>query len=985
MILRFIGRLAAATAIACFISLPVRAERVSIDLTGNDWGIWRDRAAEWVDDDIHLPPVDMSSLPVKPPSCGWENLSGLFEKTVRLPATIEEHFWGGNGNHEGVAGDYRGVSWWVTTVRLGPEIEGKQVFLDFQSVHLRAEVFVNRTLCGYDVIGHTPFRVDITGAVRPGVNEIAVRITDPLGNFNWNDRRVLKWGGHDIPAMHGFGGITGDVLLRAVDSVFIEDVAVFNRADITSADILVEMENRATGEVTGELEITVRPSDRSSPLLKETKNITVKPGVTTFEHRISADDAEPWTLDNPVLHIAEIRFRSDGGGHTDTAARRFGFRWFDVGEGNGDRRLYLNGRRIVLRGAMTWCFWPVNGVYPTREMAERDVEVAKELGLTYMNFHRAIGQPLAMDVADERGFLTYEEPGGYSCEGADPDQTLWREWRRIKLMRMVRRDRSHPSLIMYNLQNRTPNPLTPEDRENMLAAHEIDPTRIFTFISGFWEPPEKHQPEKLFLAPNDFNVVDTGWHDMHNHTREHGWSDDFYNGPRDYLRYTGIADEIVFWGEDGGLFSPPRLQKIKAWHDARPEVPQGWMVRRFLDWWKAFDSFLDENGFRRFFPTVDDFTRAMGTTTLDYHGRVIENIRAGNLDDAYTINGWAAPHLVNQSEAADLYRNPSGDPAAIARYCRPLYVAVKLRNTVAPAGSEITADFFLVNEENLRGSHTLTITMDGGPGFERSFSVDVTGGEEYGQLLAEGVPIPLPRRHGPYTVRAVLTDTDGIRRADGSDTVFVVSLEGVEPAGRGALIDGSGVIGAFMKEQWGTVPPAFDESMTGLDYVVVGENDFNRSSHIGPLMNCVANGAVAVVLDGADRFAQFLTDENMQAVDYRGAYPCPRGKFCAGNHALLDGLPRNTGFGKEYQCFYRRPGGSIGALRLRGVETIVAAINGNDMDVGTALCVVPYGRGAVILCSLSVLPGLSSEEPHEMTAKRLFANCIEFAGSYGER
>jgi len=964
-----------------------RADRLAVDLSGNDWGLWRDVDASWVDDDIHLPPVDAASLPVNPPTCGWDGLSRHIEKTVHLPATVEEHFWGSNGNPEGVAGDYRGVSWWVTTVSLGPDIGGKRIFLDFESVHLRAEVFVNRALCGCDVIGHTPFSVDITDAAKPGLNEIAVRITDPLGNFNWNDRRVLSWGKHDVPACHGFGGITGKVILRAVDPVFIGDVAVLNRPGITDADVVVTVCNLTGEKTAGEYEIVIRPRGGENALLTKKASHDAEPGESAFTVRIEAPGARVWSLDDPALYVAEVRFTSRDGAYSDTAARRFGFRWFDIGEKNGDKRLYLNGTRIVLRGAMSWCFWPRNGVFPTREMAERDIAVAKELGLTYMNYHRAIGQPLAMDAADERGFLTYEEPGGYSCEGADPDQTLWREWRRIKLMRMVKRDRSHPSLVIYNLQNRTPNPLTDEDVRNMRDAHEIDPTRIFTFISGFWKPPEKHLPEKLFFAPNDFTAVDTGWHDMHNHTRGHGWSDDFYNGPDDYLRYTGIADEVVFWGEDGGIYSPPRLQKIREWHDSHPGPP-GWMGQRFLDWFDAWDAFLDRNGFREFFPTVDDFTVAMGNTTLYYHGRVIENIRAGNLDDAYTINGWAAPHLVNQSEAADLYRNPSGDPEVLARYCRPLYAAVKLRNKVVPAGSTVVADVFLINEADLGGKHTLTVTLDadgGNAGFSRTFEVTVTGGEEYGQLLAEGIDIGIPDRHGYYSVNARLSDRSGAEKAVGSDEVFAVSLDGIDVSGNGAVIDESGSIAAFMKETWNVAPPEYADGMTGLDYVVVGRHGFERSAQVDGLMNLVADGAVAVVVEGAEKFAGFLAAENMQAVDYRGVLACPRGKFAAGSHPLLDGLPRATGFGWEYQCFYRCPPNRIYAMRLNGVKTLVAAVTGNEMDVGTALCVVPYGRGAVVLSTLSILPALAGDAPHDMTAKRLFANYLDFAGKYGSR
>ena len=63
--------------IACFtgssvsFSEPGRWEQ---ELSGENWRLWLDRAADWQNDDIYLPPVDISSLPANPPTCGWDNL-----------------------------------------------------------------------------------------------------------------------------------------------------------------------------------------------------------------------------------------------------------------------------------------------------------------------------------------------------------------------------------------------------------------------------------------------------------------------------------------------------------------------------------------------------------------------------------------------------------------------------------------------------------------------------------------------------------------------------------------------------------------------------------------------------------------------------------------------------------------------------------------------------------------------------------------------
>ena len=50
-------------------------------------------------------------------------------------------------------------------------------------------------------------------------NRLDVRITDPVGNFSWNDNILMRWGKNLIPAVHGFGGITGPVIIRATDHV----------------------------------------------------------------------------------------------------------------------------------------------------------------------------------------------------------------------------------------------------------------------------------------------------------------------------------------------------------------------------------------------------------------------------------------------------------------------------------------------------------------------------------------------------------------------------------------------------------------------------------------------------------------------------------------------------------------------------------------------------------------------------------------------
>ncbi|MBT4484781.1 MAG: hypothetical protein HOC71_14010, partial [Candidatus Latescibacteria bacterium] len=470
--------------------------------------------------------------------------------------------------------------------------------------------------------------------------------------------------------------------------------------------------------------------------------------------------------------------------------------------------------------------------------------------------------------------------------------------------------------------------------------------------------------------------------DMHNHTPSHGYTDNYYNNPRDYLRYNGNAEEIVFWGEDGGIYGPPRVQLIKEYYDTS-DGPLGWQGRHFIEWYLAYDEFLTGSGFREFFPDVDAFTVSLGNTTLYYHGRIIENVRIGNLGDCYTINGWAAPHVSNQAEVADLYRNPVGDPEIISRYCNPLYVAVKLRDKVVPVGSAVTADFFLVNDKGLNGPHTLTVTLEHNGekcGFEKTLKAKIKGNEDYGQLLVENVEIKLDENPGYYSVRAALHDRKGKIKAEGSDDIFTVDIRGAKIPTKGAVVDTSGAINRMLAKTLNFTLPRFTSETTDPDYIIIGPNTYRNANQIASVMDCVANGATAVVIADADRFAEFLTTaDHMQAIEYRGSYRINKGNFIAGKHGLLSGLPQAQAFNWEYQAFYNLRGHNVHALRLKGGETVVAAVADRKKEVFTALSIIPFGRGKIILSTLSILPHLNSDTPQSVVAKRLFLNFLMYA------
>lgn len=780
-------------------------QRTVLDLAGAGWNLWCDTDAAWQQDELYLPPVDLQRLPVRPPTGGWSRLPAD-SLAVQVPGTVEEYLWDTHG-------DYRGVSWWWRTFEAPADCTGRHIVLHFEAVRLRAEVFLDAQLVGYDVIGNTPFDVDLTGRLTPGrQHTLAVRITDPSGNLSWEDFLVDRWGDYRIPPSHGFGGITAPVRLIVTDPVYVHDIFVQNRPEPKQVDVALTLANATDRPLTQDVRLEVRPVGGGDPVCTyECPAVACEPGETVIVQRLDAPAARLWELHDPQLYECHVTL--SGG---DAHAVRFGFRWFTP-EIGAERAIFrLNGRRIVLRSAISWSFWPVNGIFPTAELAERHIAAAQRLGLNTLNFHRAIGCPQVLDVADERGLLYYEEPGGYCC--LDGDEFAF-AWAREKLFRMIRRDRNHPALVIYNMINEESWPATQRHEQDLARAQQLDPTRAITLTSA-WNKPGLFDTTKLHARPYDNGQYIRGWCDIHHAPGPGCYCDEFYNGPQDYRLYTDNAAEIVFWGEEGAIATPPRLEHIR---NAMQGQHDGWDGAAYREWYDAYANFLERKGWRQWFPSVDAVTTACAAIAYYYQGRTIENARLGNTTDAYVINGWEAEPLENHSGVVDCYRHHKGDPDLIARYNQPLYVAVKLRQKVAAVPAELTVDFHIVNEVNVHGPHELRARLLDAAGIEHwqaTHPVHVTGGETFGELLWADVVVAIDTP-GRYRLVAELVDAKQAVIACGADEAFLVDWRTQTLSPNGALLGAGTAVQTFLREHRGLSLPALADAPADLDYVVV--------------------------------------------------------------------------------------------------------------------------------------------------------------------
>lgn len=817
---------------------PILADRWQQSLSGSDWQLWRDKSAFWEKDRLYLPSQihDLSTLPVNPPTGGWDKLYSNPEATpVSVPGTAEEYL---TTSSSPSPNDSKGVTWWWRDISIPSYDKGNRVILDFESVRMRAEVYIDGKLAAYDLIGETPFSADITDYVKPGEkHKLAVRVTNPGGNFHWQDFDRMKWGDYTIQPARGFSGLIGRVGIKCVDLVWISDIYMQNTLKPTDVNLIFKAENDGK-PVKRNIEIKV--FEKNNPgvavISKTIKNEIIPTGGKEMSISLSHNGAKLWTPEDPALYTCTVSLK-EGKNITDSDRKDFGFRSFTIDGIGKDAVFRLNGERVMMRSAISWGYFPATGLYATPEMARRQINTAKALGLNTLNFHRSIGSPVVLEAADEMGLLYYEEPGAIHSGNHDP---FLREILNEKVKRMVKRDRSHPSLVIYNMINEFGGVLAQDKElvakrlEDMRVAHSYDPSRIMTYTSGWADSKDKEEVAKAHFRPMDTTMYMKGWFDNHRAGGPETYVEEYYKGPDNNIMFTDNREEIFMRGEEGAISTPPRIHKIVE--EISKTGKTGWDGLFWEKQYAAFADYFKRKDLASHFGSIDNLTMSMGNVSLNHQGRRIQEMRMQDIGDAYMINGWESMPYDNHSGVVDIYRNPKGDPSILSYYNQPLYVAVAPRNQIVRLPGKVAVDYYIVNEKNLNGNFDLEIILRSPEGKEmhkESKEVSVTGGDIFGELLIDDSPLMLDNTGGIYSIEASVKDRTGKVLAKGRDEVLGVSWSENDIKGKGAFYGlENDNVAAFYKSATGKELPPFNPEEKDLDWIVVNRPSLDEPTPV---------------------------------------------------------------------------------------------------------------------------------------------------------
>jgi beta-galactosidase/beta-glucuronidase len=391
-----------------------------------------------------------------------------------VPATVLSSYWNAGAlpdpnfgdNINTISDSFFYADFWYRNEFMAPDVPaGKKLWLDFDGINWKADVFLNGEKLGRIEGGFMRARFDVTGRLREGQrNAIAVRIeknaspgsikektrVDPdknggvLGADNPTYHASIGWDW--IPTIRGRNtGIWNDVWLVTTGVITIENPTARTLSfDASKAEVQVETVVRNSGSqpVGGTLRGTVGGVAFSIPA-------TIQPGGTQgVKGAVVVPNPKLWWPNgygDPYLYDVEMRFEANGAA-SDGKRFKTGIREWKYSEEGGKLRMWINGRRFVPRGG-NWGFPESMLRYRGREY---DVAVRYHRDLNFNMIRNWVGQTgddEFYEACDRHGIVVWQDFWlANPWDGPDPDDN---EMFMRNARDTVNRIRSHPSLGLY--------------------------------------------------------------------------------------------------------------------------------------------------------------------------------------------------------------------------------------------------------------------------------------------------------------------------------------------------------------------------------------------------------------------------------------------------------------------------------------------------------------------------------------------------------
>lgn len=334
-----------------------------------------------------------------------------------------------------------GIGWYRYELTPKAEWKGKRIVLDFQGIMLVGDVYLNGKRIGGTDYGYLGFDIDLSKLLKWGqVNEIIVKAdTGKPNNSRW----------------YTGGGLFRDVNLIVTDKnlyfprhpLFIRTV---NNKEIKIRANILNLQKTKKPQIPVEVKI-LNAEGKVVTLQKSELHFNAKWRDREYElPSISLEDAKLWSPDSPYLYTAEVTLYDNEGNIADQIRESFGIRTIEM---NPEKGLLVNGKKVLLKGYANHHTLGALGAAAYPRAIEKRLKLMKEFG---MNHIRTSHNPYSEDflkLCDKYGILVVDELYDKWLTQYAGGRVEWESLWQKDIPEWVKRDRNHPSVILWSLGN----------------------------------------------------------------------------------------------------------------------------------------------------------------------------------------------------------------------------------------------------------------------------------------------------------------------------------------------------------------------------------------------------------------------------------------------------------------------------------------------------------------------------------------------------
>lgn len=373
-----------------------------------------------------------------------------------------------------------GIGSYRKTFEVPEAWKNKKVYIHFDGISERGEVWVNGIYYGMRPYRYAPYFYDISKELIPGKeNTIAVKSDNSnQSNSRWYTGsgiyRNVKLVVTNPVHIKTWGTTISTPKATSTEATVSMNTIVKNELLSTSKNIKIQYAiKNSNGEVIVSSEQNIEEINASSEKI--------------INKQLTVATPKLWSPETPNLYSLEtIIFENDK--EIDRTVETFGIREFVADAGKG---LFLNGKNIKLKGVCNHHDGGIVGTAVPKDVLRRRMSILKEMGCNAIRTSHNITSQDQIDLANEMGFIILEEAfdGLGSVHGKRPnDYSLhFDEWWKKDVENMIARDKNAPSIFMWSLGNELDNKPYMKDLVNSMVSyiHTLDPTRLVTAGNNF--------------------------------------------------------------------------------------------------------------------------------------------------------------------------------------------------------------------------------------------------------------------------------------------------------------------------------------------------------------------------------------------------------------------------------------------------------------------------------------------------------------------